>query len=367
MKRMKRSVDLNAYIKECSNESSLVSTDAEGNVTLTIYAALGAAQDDDEKACVDDFNVDAIQWSDVLASQIEFDDPRDQFNKRKEAQGTKNMATAVESYLVKMYNDEDSFLYHGCTSEMMRLIYQSLVVDTAFIRDVVRDDVYPPPDNFIEKMEHTMELPRNTSQVEGLAIEKNKFPPIAGSQGAPSMNAWLQTTLGRDHRSTGNNRRGSSSALTGMVIEMINSRRQQEQINHRSGGERSQGDRSGRMHVYMVGENMEDASAQYSKVFFGAGAGVNCDIDKPLWEYLKQAGHSSDYDRELQERVFKVVSRGAGGEEAGTEYSKEDAHQVSLRFVLNAENIQKGEVLKIVSTFKYKRLLPEDDGGEISD
>jgi hypothetical protein len=75
-------------------------------------------------------------------------------------------------------------------------------------------------------------------------------------------------------------------------------------------------DRSGRMHVYMVGENMEDASAQYSKVFFGAGAGVNCDIDKPLWEYLKQAGHSSDYDRELQERVFKVVSRGAGGEEA---------------------------------------------------
>jgi hypothetical protein len=134
-------------------------------------------------------------------------------------------------------------------------------------------------------------------------------------------------------------------------------------------------DRSGRMHVYMAGENMEDASAQYSKVFFGAGAGagagVNCGIDKPLWEYLKQAGHSSDYDRELQERVFKVVSRGAGagGEEAGgtcTEYSKEDARQVSLRFVLNAENIQKGEVLNIVSTFKYKRLLPEA-GGETSD
>lgn len=100
------------------------------------------------------------------------------------------------------------------------------------------------------------------------------------------MTVWLQTTLGRDHRSAGNNRRGSSSDLTaGMVIEMIKSCQQQEQINHRSGGERSQGDhRSGRMHVYMVGENMDDVSAEYSKVFFGVGAGVNCDIDKPLWE-----------------------------------------------------------------------------------
>ena len=120
MKRMKHSVDLNAYIKECSNESSLVSTDVEGNVTLTIYASVGAAQDDDEKVGVDDFNVDAIQWSDVLVSQIEFNDPQDQFkNKRKEAQDTKNMATVVESYLVKMYNDQDSLLHHGCTSEMM--------------------------------------------------------------------------------------------------------------------------------------------------------------------------------------------------------------------------------------------------------
>ena len=41
MKRMKRSVDLNAYIKECSNESSLVSTDdAEGNVTDEVLVVL---------------------------------------------------------------------------------------------------------------------------------------------------------------------------------------------------------------------------------------------------------------------------------------------------------------------------------------
>ena len=30
--------------------------------------------------------------------------------------------------------------------------------------------------------------------------------------------------------------------------------------------------------------------------------------------------------------------------------------------MLNAENIQKGEVLKIVSMLKYKGLLPEDGG-----
>ena len=40
--------------------------------------------------------------------------------------------------------------------------------------------------------------------------------------------------------------------------------------------------------------------------------------------------------------------------------------KLGVKTIRNAENIQKGEVLKMVSTFKYKRLLPED-GGEISD
>jgi hypothetical protein len=366
MKRLKRSVDLNAYIRDCAFEPTLLSSDKEGNTTLTIHAAFGTAQDDDEKASPDDFKVDEVEWADLLASQMELDDPRDQFNKKKEAQSTKDSATAVQSYLVKMYNDPDSFLFHGCTNEMMRLIYQTLVVDTAFVRDVVRGNVYPPPDNFKEKMEYSLELPRNSNQVEGLGIEKNKFPPIVGSNGAPGMNAWLQTSNGRDHRSTGNNKRGGSSGLAGMVIDIIRTRQQQEQMTCRSEEvvrDHSRGDRSGRIHIH-IGDNAKDVSAQYSKVFYGAGAGENNDIDTPLWAFLKQARHPSEYDRDLEERVFKVLSNSAAREELGVciEYSKEDAQQVTLRFVLNTENIQKGEVLTILSTFKDKHFNRGDGG-----
>ena len=59
-------------------------------------------------------------------------------------------------------------------------------------------------------------------------------------------------------------------------------------------------------------------------------------------------------------RFFQTAAR----EELGVciEYSKEDAQQVTLRFVLNAENIQKGEVLTILSTFKDKHFNRGDGG-----
>ena len=266
-------------------------------------------------------------------TQLEIDEPADEFDKKKEARKTKTYPAELRVLFMKVYTDEDSPFYNGFTHEMQRAASQYILsyVNTDVMVTFLEE--YPPSQAFQEKCRESCVLQK---QLKNFQWTKGLYPPMGEKLEPPAEREWKATSVGRAHMTAHPNETGSESALNRLITHITTTSPMQ------LGG-------SNAMSVTSVSEGCVRVSNSekgiFTDVHFGQdGSGFT--LQTKLREILRSVRNHAVIDRSTEERVFKV--RMKSGEESF--YTSEDTKNVTLGFVVSSSGISRGEILHVTTS-----------------
>ena len=111
MTKINNSAELLNMIKEVAKSTSNWRKCRE---ELVIWLAFGVMQEHDIKLTTPSgFNLDSDDEGKILFSQMKKDDAREKFISSKASVGVKQDALNIDTYLSRLYNEEESPFYHG--------------------------------------------------------------------------------------------------------------------------------------------------------------------------------------------------------------------------------------------------------------
>jgi len=270
-------------------------------------------------------------------TQLEIDEPADEFDKKREAKKTKTFPAELRVLFTKMYTDEDNEFYQGFTHEMHRAASQYILsyVNTDAMDGFLEE--YPPPDAFLEKCRESSFLQQHLKKFEW---KKGLYPPtnVNAKQEPPTEREWKATPAGSAFMSNNPNENGSESALNRLITHITAA--QTTPVPMQRGGSNAMDSVSeGCVRV----TNSE--SGIFTDVHFGQqGSGFT--LESKLREVLRSVRNHGTINRSTEERVFKVLMK--SGEHSF--YTSEDSKNVTLGFVVSSSGLSRGEILHVTTS-----------------
>ena len=199
MAKINSSIELFDLIKEVAGKSNNWKVDG---VELVVRLAFGTKQEDDitfatptgflkmnDDSDYDD-SCDEDGDNNLLFSQMKKDDAREKFIGAKASMAAKSNGLDIDTFLSRLYNDEESPLYHGFLHEMKENVKDCIL----FMNGRFDLESFPPSADSMKKIcafanEHSNEC------LDGLIAIRGFFPPYNSNDRDPP-----EKSNGNEHR-----------------------------------------------------------------------------------------------------------------------------------------------------------------------
>ena len=348
MTKLNNSVELLGFIKEAAKRSG--NWIIEGH-TLAVRLAFGARREDDVNfTSPSDFHKslsggDDDECSILLYLQQKKDDAREKFVGKKASMSVKQDALDIDTYLSRLYNEEESPLYHGFLHEMMTSIKDSIL----FLNGKFDLDTFPPTAE-TTKMIKAFANDNSNESLNGLVAKRDYFHPYnQNSRSPPKKNQWKRTEEGREYFKKNSDTTAINSSTVSLP-SVLGTNAVQPTI---------------AIPTARVGIAVVDTGVRITRFKYSDGTNVNEDenfisTSEKLKDLVKKAKCWPNYDRKLEERFFEVKNSIG---ELFTTLDKADLSTFTIHDIVSMMNIQSGEfhIIGCTRSMKMESVDAEDD------
>ena len=332
---------------------------------LKIRFGFGARVVHDVISTSDDFNPTGdLDVDELILSQVPKYDAREKFIGPEQSNKLKDCSRQFDDFLYRLYNEEQSPLYHGFLDSMQNLLKDSLLLNRReqWCIEMIDSPIFSS-ENVLRKF-LDLTICSATSDFEGLIPKKEYFPPIGwNSRDPPSITQWKKTKNGRDfieksRTATSNypietSSRSNSSGIIDLSAEQV---------------ERSSPVGYNRTSSAWIGMIEIHTGISDTKLRFSDQPGTEkCTLgtNTTLFELMKNAKNWEKYDAEKEERYYDVMKSDGS---IFTTYIKDELRNDSIHHLITMMSLQKGEILKFKCGVRVKKIVDiESYDNEMSD
>ena len=341
MTNINNSAELLSMIKDVAKSSSNWKKCGE---ELAIRLAFGVMNEHDIKLTTPSgFNLDSDDEEEILFSQMKKDDAREKFISSKASVGVKQDALNIDTYLSRLYNEEENPFYHGFLHEMQINIKDSIL----FLNGKFDLDTFPPSAETTKMIEAFANENSNDS-LNGLVAKREYFPPYnKNSRNPPEKNQWKRLPEGKEYFK----RKGDTAGTTSVALGTTAVQSSTIAIP------------TARVGIAVVDTGVRTSRFKYTDDETTASEDDSfISTSKKLKDLVQKAKCWPKYDREFDERHFEVKNSSG---EVFTTLDKKDLSTFTIHDIVMMMNIKSGE-FHIVGRTRSKKIESVDVEDEIS-